>query len=388
MGQTAEPEEKKENIEKPDSASIETPEDTAKAETADNKDVDAAAEAEENGTGEAPGEKTSDEEAPDVENPAGKNPDVEDPAEKAPDVENPAEKAPAEESSGGEDEEERSAADEKVKPFIRKKAVSSAREEYEFYVDDEEEDFADEEDEEDEEEAESLRAWLLFLLVSAIIAAVVFGLGFGCTVRKVYVSGNSLYTSEEIAEKVMSDDSRLRHNTVFLTALYMTPFAPQIPFEESVRVSPVSYDEIRITVKDMDIGGFIPYTGRNLYFSPDGIIKEITPLVLKNATFVTGISVTEAEKGQKMTADNETGLAMVLDILQTLKKYDLKADCVALTKAGNIVIYFDEIKVQLGKTDFELKLSKISQINPYLEGRSGTIDLTNYTSADENMILK
>ena len=327
MGQTAEPEEKKENIEKPDSASIETPEDTAKAETADNKDVDAAAEAEENGTGEAPGEKTSDEEAPDVEN-------------------------PAEESSGGEDEEE---------------------------------DFADEED---EEEAESLRAWLLFLLVSAIIAAVVFGLGFGCTVRKVYVRGNSLYTSEEIAEKVISDDSRLRHNTVFLTALYMTPFAPQIPFEESVRVSPVSYDEIRITVKDMDIGGFIPYTGRNLYFSPDGIIKEITPLVLKNATFVTGISVTEAEKGQKMTADNETGLAMVLDILQTLKKYDLKADCVALTKAGNIVIYFDEIKVQLGKTDFELKLSKISQINPYLEGRSGTIDLTNYTSADENIILK
>lgn len=355
MGQTAEPEEKKENIEKPDSASIETPEDTAKAETADNKDVGAAAEAEENGTGEAPGEKTSDEEAPDVENPAGKNPDVKDPAEKAPDVENPAEKAPAEESSGGEDEEE---------------------------------DFADEEDEEDEEEAESLRAWLLFLLVSAIIAAVVFGLGFGCTVRKVYVRGNSLYTSEEIAEKVISDDSRLRHNTVFLTALYMTPFAPQIPFEESVRVSPVSYDEIRITVKDMDIGGFIPYTGRNLYFSPDGIIKEITPLVLKNATFVTGISVTEAEKGQKMTADNETGLAMVLDILQTLKKYDLKADCVALTKAGNIVIYFDEIKVQLGKTDFELKLSKISQINPYLEGRSGTIDLTNYTSADENIILK
>ena len=345
MGQTAEPEEKKENIEKPDSASIETPEDTAKAETADNKDVDAAAEAEENGTGEAPGEKTSDEEAPDVE-----NPDVEDPAGKNPDVEDP-----AEESSGGEDEEE---------------------------------DFADEEDEEDEEEAESLRAWLLFLLVSAIIAAVVFGLGFGCTVRKVYVRGNSLYTSEEIAEKVISDDSRLRHNTVFLTALYMTPFAPQIPFEESVRVSPVSYDEIRITVKDMDIGGFIPYTGRNLYFSTDGIIKEITPLVLKNATLVTGISVTEAEKGQKMTADNETGLAMVLDILQTLKKYDLKADCVALTKAGNIVIYFDEIKVQLGKTDFELKLSKISQINPYLEGRSGTIDLTNYTSADENIILK
>ena len=168
----------------------------------------------------------------------------------------------------------------------------------------------------------------------------------------------------------------------------MTPFAPEIPFEEDVKVSLESYDAIRITVKDMDIGGFIPYTGRNLYFSPDGVIKEITPLVLKNATFVTGISVTEAEKGKKMTADNENSLAMVLSALQTLKKYDLKADCVALTKIGNIVIYFDQIKVQLGKTDFELKISKIAQIYPYLEGRSGTINLTNYTSADENIILK
>ena len=138
----------------------------------------------------------------------------------------------------------------------------------------------------------------------------------------------------------------------------------------------------------MDIGGIIPYTGRNLDFSPGGIILESSPLVVKNATFVTGISVTEAEKGRKMAADNELGLSMVLEALQTLRKYDMKVDCIALTKAGNIVMYFDLIKVQLGKTDFELKISKISQIYPYLEGRSGTIDMTNYTSADQNIILK
>ena len=259
----------------------------------------------------------------------------------------------------------------------------------EYFEEDDDEDYEEDEDDEDDgEEAESLKAWLLFLLVSAVIAGVVCGLSFGCTVKKVYVSGNSLYTSEEIAEQVISDDSFLRHNTVFLTALYMTPFAPQIPFEESVKVSLESYDAIRITVKDMDIGGFIPYTGRNLYFSPGGIILESSPLVVKNATFVTGISVTEAEKGRKMAADNELGLSMVLEALQTLRKYDMKVDCIALTKAGNIVMYFDLIKVQLGKTDFELKISKISQIYPYLEGRSGTIDMTNYTSADQNIILK
>ena len=352
MGQTAEPEENKENMEIPDSASTETGNDTTQAETEADKADEPAASA---GTDEA--------DAPAAE--AGTN-----------EADAPAAEAETDESDTP-----------AASAVIDETFVDNEDDEY-FEEDDDEDYEEDEDDEDDGEEAESLKAWLLFLLVSAVIAGVVCGLSFGCTVKKVYVSGNSLYTSEEIAEQVISDDSFLRHNTVFLTALYMTPFAPQIPFEESVKVSLESYDAIRITVKDMDIGGFIPYTGRNLYFSPGGIILESSPLVVKNATFVTGISVTEAEKGRKMAADNELGLSMVLEALQTLRKYDMKVDCIALTKAGNIVMYFDLIKVQLGKTDFELKISKISQIYPYLEGRSGTIDMTNYTSADQNIILK
>ena len=352
MGQTAEPEENKENMEIPDSASTETGNDTTQAETEADKADEPAASA---GTNES--------DAPAAE--VGTNESD----------------APAAEAETDESDTPAASA------VIDETFVDNEDDEY-FEEDDDEDYEEDEDDEDDGEEAESLKAWLLFLLVSAVIAGVVCGLSFGCTVKKVYVSGNSLYTSEEIAEQVISDDSFLRHNTVFLTALYMTPFAPQIPFEESVKVSLESYDAIRITVKDMDIGGFIPYTGRNLYFSPGGIILESSPLVVKNATFVTGISVTEAEKGRKMAADNELGLSMVLEALQTLRKYDMKVDCIALTKAGNIVMYFDLIKVQLGKTDFELKISKISQIYPYLEGRSGTIDMTNYTSADQNIILK
>ena len=347
MGQTAEPEENKENIEIPDSASTETGNDAAQAETEADKTNEPEASA-----------GTDEDDAPAAEAETG---EADTPAAE---TETNAADSPSAEAE----------TDETDTPA----ASAGIDEDYE----------EDEDDEDDGEEAESLKAWLLFLLVSAVIAGVVCGLSFGCTVKKVYVSGNSLYTSEEIAEQVISDDSFLRHNTVFLTALYMTPFAPQIPFEESVKVSLESYDAIRITVKDMDIGGFIPYTGRNLYFSPGGIILESSPLVVKNATFVTGISVTEAEKGRKMAADNELGLSMVLEALQTLRKYDMKVDCIALTKAGNIVMYFDLIKVQLGKTDFELKISKISQIYPYLEGRSGTIDMTNYTSADQNIILK
>ena len=250
--------------------------------------------------------------------------------------------------------------------------------------DDSDDDYDDDEDESEEGGGGLNLITLLILLVAASLTAVYFT----CTVKTVHVVGNNLYTSEEIAERVISDDSQLMHNSVFLTLLYMTPKAPKIPFEESVKVSLNSYDTITITVKDMDIGGFIPYAGKNLYFSTDGILLEISPLTVKDATFVSGLSVKDARIGSRMTSDDEAGMEMVLEILQTLKKYGIKADCVVLTKSGSIVMYMDEIKVMLGRTDFELKISKIAQIMPYLEGRSGTIDLTNYTSSDENIILK
>ena len=187
---------------------------------------------------------------------------------------------------------------------------------------------------------------------------------------------------------MISDDTQLRHNTVFLTALYMTPFAPRIPFEESVRVHMESYDTIRIDVKDMDLAAYIPYGGRNLYFTSDGIVLEHSPLIVKSATFVTGLSISSAERGMKMEAENQEGLDLVLEALQILHKYEMRADCIVLGKTGSVTIYLEHIKVQLGRSDFELKIGKLAQIHPYLEGRSGTINMTNYTDADENIILK
>ena len=243
----------------------------------------------------------------------------------------------------------------------------------------------DPDDDDSDERGMGLNLFTLFIL---LIAASITAIYFMCTVRTVHVRGNSLYTSEEIAEQVISDDSQLMHNTVFLTALYMTPKAPRIPFEESVKVSLNSYDTITITVKDMEIAGFIPYAGKNLYFSADGIVLENTPLTVKDATFVTGLSITGAQIGTKMTSDDEVGLGMVLEVLEILRKFEIKTDCIVLTESGSIVMYMDEIKVILGRSNFELKISKIAQILPYLEGRSGTINMTNYTSSDQNIILK
>ena len=264
-------------------------------------------------------------------------------------------------------------------------------ESYEYDEEDEsydDEDEYDEDVEHDESEEEGSLALNLFTIFVVLVTAALTAVYFTCTVKTVHVTGNTLYTSREIAEQVISDDSQLRHNSVFLTALYMTPWAPKIPFVERVRVSMDSPDTITIKVRDMDIAGYIPYAGKNLYFSADGIVLENSPLTIRNAAFVTGLNITKGEVGSRMEAENAAGLDLVLSALEILKKYDLHTESIYLGKTGGVTMYLDQIKVQLGRTDFELKISKIAQIYPYLEGRSGTIDMTNYSSSDENIILK
>lgn len=215
-----------------------------------------------------------------------------------------------------------------------------------------------------------------------------------CGISEVYVEGNSLYTKEEIADYVVPteySDSlhyKLRHNVVFLSFLSLLPGSNRIAFVESVKVRPVGYNSVRIAVEEKELDGYIPYAGRNIYFTADGIAQEISPMTVTGVTYISGLDISDVVVGRKIQSEDENKLAQLLEAMQTLAKYDLKADSLLIADNGNIGLFFDRVEIDIGRSDYELKISKISQIYPYLEGRSGTIDLTNYDSAEENIILK
>ena len=230
------------------------------------------------------------------------------------------------------------------------------------------------------------KLWVALLIV-LIVAGACAAIWWECPVSKVYVQGNSYYTSEEIAEQVIRSDNPLYHNSVFLWARYLLP-GPTIPFEESVRVGLIDPQTVLIKVKDKPLAGYIPYGGRNLYFDASGIVQESSPLTVRGVTYIKGLDISEAERGHRIGSPETAALDQLLDALQTLRKYEISADSILVDDAGSITLYFDEIKVMIGRSDYELKISKIAQIISYLQGRSGTIDMTNYSSADENIILR
>ncbi|MDO5455771.1 MAG: hypothetical protein Q4F25_02510 [Eubacteriales bacterium] len=231
------------------------------------------------------------------------------------------------------------------------------------------------------------KLWIA-LLVVLLIAGGLGAVWWKCPVTNVYVRGNSYYTSEEIAEKVIRDDNILYRNSVFLMLRYMLPGTPPIPFEEKVSVRLLGPETVVIDVLDKEMAGYIPYAGRNLYFDADGIVKESSPLTVRGVTYVKGLDVSEANFGERIKSEDEGVLELLLTALGTIRKYEISADSILIDSSGSITLYFDEIKILIGRTDYELKISKIAQIMPYMDGRSGTIDMVNYSSADESIILR
>ncbi len=229
--------------------------------------------------------------------------------------------------------------------------------------------------------------WVALIVVVLLAAGAVF-VWVKCPVKKVYVQGTSYYTSEEIAEQVIPRDKPLYHNSVFLMIRYYLPGAPSIPFEEKVRVRMLDAETVLITVRDKELAGYIPYVGKNLYFDADGVVREYTPLTVRGITYVTGLDVSDAQPGRRIESEDDAVLGLVLEALQAMRKYEISADGIQVERAGTLSLYFDKVRIRIGRSDYELKISKIAQILPYLEGRSGTIDLTNYSSSDENIILK
>lgn len=227
---------------------------------------------------------------------------------------------------------------------------------------------------------------LLVLLLAAAAFAAVF---LACPLKTVYVEGNTFYSSDEIANRILADGwPVITHNTVFLTIRRLFPGSSEIPFVESVRVTPVGTDAVRMTVEEKELAGYIPYSGRNLYFAGDGRVQEISPYTVRGITYVGGLNIREADKGALIVPEEKNDLRLVLEALRTLDKYDLHAESLRVTDKGAVDIYLGEIQVKLGKSDYDLKISRLALIYSYLPDRSGLIDLTNFSAADENIVLQ
>ena len=197
------------------------------------------------------------------------------------------------------------------------------------------------------------------------------------TITTVYVDGNVHYTNEEIMEMVMG--GRYGNNSLFLSLKYRDKGIEGIPFIQTMDVAIEAKDTIRITVYEKALAGYVSYLGRYVYFDKDGIVVETSEEETKGIPQVTGLTFNHVILHEPLPVENEEVFNEVLNITQQLSKYSLTVDKIYFDTDYHVTLLFGNVKISLGTSDnIDEKIMKLQYILPELEGKSGTLDMTEY----------
>lgn len=222
----------------------------------------------------------------------------------------------------------------------------------------------------------------------SVVAAVLFAAAAGLMyiadkyrVKEVYVEGNVHYSVDEIKEIVMS--GRFGDNSLYLSYKYKNKDITDIPFVDVLNVNILAPDTIRITVYEKALAGYIRFMDTYMYFDKDGYIVESSQVKTSGIPQITGLSFEHVVLGKQIPVEDSRIFESILETTKLLNKYDLTADKINFRKDGDMILYFRDVKVDLGGYDNSLedKIMLLPTFLPELYGKKGTLQMQ---AIDEN----
>ena len=231
------------------------------------------------------------------------------------------------------------------------------------------------------------RIAVLSVLICSFLAICITGYIYvmeNYTIQTVYVEGNIHYTNEEIIAMVM--DGRYGNNSLFLSLKYRDKGIDNVPFVQTMDVTVESKDTIRIKVYEKAVAGYVAYLGRYIYFDKDGIVVETSEESTPGIPQVTGLSFSHVILHEPLPVENQAVFEDILNITQLLEKYSLPVDKIYFSPDYQVTLIFGNARVAMGASaDIDEKIMGLQYMLPSLEGKSGTLDMREYTE-DTKMI--
>lgn len=227
----------------------------------------------------------------------------------------------------------------------------------------------------------------ILLILILLIAAGVFIVMNVFTVENVVVEGNELYSSTQIENMVLNDE--YSWNSLYVDLKYRFVDIGEVPFVDTMEVSLDNPHTIHIKVYEKGMLGYlyINSIGQNAYFDKDGFVVETSTEVIDGVPKITGISCEEVVLYEKLQLENSDILRDLLNLTQTLKKYNLLPDEIQYDSNMETVLYYGTIQVKIGSEDnLSQKVVRLSIILPQLDGLSGTLHLETWTPETTDII--
>ena len=225
--------------------------------------------------------------------------------------------------------------------------------------------------------------FLIFVFILAVLAVIVVEV---FQVKKVVVSGNELYTDEQIQKSVLND--KYSGNSLYVFFKYKLFRMKEVPFIDEMEISLQSPQILKINVYEKAIIGYLETDNQNIYFDKDGFVVEISKKTIPDVPRIDGLECKNAIVYEKLDIDNDALLTDILALSQQLRKYHLVPDAILCSSSTELTADYGDIQVLVGSSDYLVeKMMRLDSIFPEIKGKKGVLHLENWTPMTSDIIF-
>lgn len=223
---------------------------------------------------------------------------------------------------------------------------------------------------------------LFFAIANIILATLLL-----THVQGIEVTGTQISYESEILSWVREDP--MTNNSLYTLWKFKSGVGKRsLPiYLEDVDVSLVRPWKVKVHVTEKQIIGCVADEKAYVYFDSDGLVLKKASQYDEKTPIIEGLNIKQAGQYKKLKIDNEKVFSYVVDITGEIEKNELKPHRIVWEDEG-MSLYYDDIRVKLGKSNFGDKLMELPPILEKLEGKSGILQMEHYSSDSKTISFK
>ena len=201
-------------------------------------------------------------------------------------------------------------------------------------------------------------------------------------VQSIEVSGTKYSQQSDIVSWVKEDP--LTVNSIYILMKFKTGSYKLPIYLEDVNVSLTAPWKVKVKVTEKEIIGCLAKDNSYIYFDEEGLVLQIAAEYNNEVPMIEGLEVKKPKKFKKLQVDNEKVFDCFVSVTKEIEKNELTPDRLVWEENG-MNLHFEKVCVQLGKSNFGIKVLQLTALLDELEGKDGILHLEHYTSDSNNI---
>lgn len=153
---------------------------------------------------------------------------------------------------------------------------------------------------------------------------------------------------------------------------------------EDVNVSLTAPWKVKVKVQEKQMIGCILLDNSYVYFDSEGLVLKKGSEYDTELPLIEGLTVKDAKLFEYLKVENKKVFSYIVKVTEEIAEADLSPDRL-VWEDDSMNLYFEQICVRLGKSNFAEKILQLPPILTKLEGKHGTLQMEHYTEDSKNI---